>query len=77
VTNERPFPQDPTACQAAPPPQLEFPHRQAGGTDERRWCDGQLVNVPPLSTTPGAFDRVVGLDAGSEEPIARCSLERR
>ncbi len=77
VPDKRPFPQDPTACQAAPPTTPEVPHRQAGGTDERRRSDGQLVNVPPLSTTPDALDRVVGLDASSNEPDARCSLERR
>ena len=37
----------------------------------------QLVNVPPLSTIPGAFVRGMALDARPEGSRARCSLERR
>ncbi len=48
---------------------------EPGRTDEHRDSEGQLVNVPPLSTVPDTCDQNTGLDAGPAG--ARCSLERR
>jgi hypothetical protein len=48
----RPCPQDSTACRSRPTRCARFSvPAEAGRTYERRGCDGQLVDVPPLSTT--------------------------
>ena len=69
----RPFPQDPTACQAVTPFPT-FPPGKPGVLAGAR-VDGQLVDVPPLSNHPGTNVQDVALDAGMAG--ARCSLERR
>jgi len=65
---KRPFPQDPTACQAAPPHERRPPrrlHKGASSTTNVAKRDGQLVDVPPMSSTPSAYGSSVGLDAAT------------
>jgi hypothetical protein len=65
--NVRPVPQDPTACRGRP---SAFPSRScctsAAVLDDGAVGACQLVNVPPLSTIPGAFVRGMALDARPE-----------
>ena len=76
--NDRPVPQDPTACRSRP---SAFPSRScctsAAVLDDGAVGACQLVNVPPLSTIPEAFVRGMALDAATRRSRARCSLERR
>ncbi len=65
-----PNPQDPTARLSRPHTFVPFSVRQAGRTEERHRDDGQLVNVPPLSSTSNTNGPSVGLDAGEPTPDA-------
>src|SRR4051794_19689494 len=58
----RPFPQDPTACQATPPTSERIPPRPKPGVLPTSRSSSQLVDVPPMSNHPGTRVRAVALN---------------
>ena len=75
--DDRPFPQDPTACRGRP---SAFPSRScctsAAVLDDGAVGACQLVNVPPLSTIPGAFVRGMALDERPREVTRQVLLRK-
>ena len=71
-----PFPQDPTACLSADDP-FRVPLSSRAVVLARRSVLRLMVNVPPLSLTPGAYALGMSLDRHPEGIPAKCSLERR
>jgi hypothetical protein len=51
--NSVPGPSHPIPCRSS---------RRSRCTKRGHWCDGLLVNVPPLSTIPGAYALSMALD---------------
>ena len=72
---ERPFPQDPTACPARPPPRPAF-LLQAGVLTDVGWRSSRITSAPLVSSHLETFAQDVALDA-NRSVSARCSLERR
>src|SRR3954447_1661112 len=80
--DRRPFPQDPTACQATHPPAKGFHPGRNQEYYPPAGSSSQLVDVPPMSKHPGTLVRAVALDptpatTRATRNRARRSLERR